>query len=655
MGDEKLLLFNQFLFSVKMQENEFETNNMDLASPTTPSNLWDAVPESIKKEVLTRCRLSLSGHTDNRIIYTDINDRPYIITLVYRHEHTFTFLAVADVTPNSDCQTSHSQLEFFNKPLTNCDNMLSRQIKFEEFFARLAREFLNAGLSGFYKCVEELVSGLGDLLNTDFVFASKSDNTAGRIFGGHLFVNGKIDYAKLRHIMTISEFDNWFNQFRSGRIFMVNDVQKETPELFDTLKRMDNNDLRSFIAVPVLRSDEFFGMLCVASFRQKRIWTTFEVSLLKSAADIIISAYLRTKMEKQLSESNRVLVEFEECLQDMLSVQESLAAVTKQFLIAEPKCFGSCVGDMLETLSELTDTDQACISVIESKPCQVYTWNKKGLPFLRDLLSNNTKTTANWIEYLSRTDYIAINDVTEDINNLPAFLQDLIIRSGIKSLLIVPIRSQDTIIAILFLGKILRSCRWSNAYIETAKQFLDVFMCAFLNMRKHSHYLLANQANSRAAKEALTQASLFMKANKYAQALIDATAENLSSVFCMICKEFSSLLPIESVNLTRYSLNNAKTCIVFNWHSTNPFSKCAICMSERNENKVLSIPVLYQNIVWGSLIVGLCPHAAAEDSHDTLEILAECFVRAYMRVYPNSNTCVENAKQAKLCLQPALP
>ena len=94
---------------------------------------------------------------------------------------------------------------------------------------------------------------------------------------------------------------------------------------FELINNAKKIGLRSIVIVPILRDDDFFGVIVASQLNMKRTWTTIDISRLKTAADTIMSAYLRMKMEKHLNESNRVLAEYDECLQDILNIQESLS------------------------------------------------------------------------------------------------------------------------------------------------------------------------------------------------------------------------------------------------------------------------------------------------------------------------------------------
>lgn len=534
---------------------------------------------------------------------------------------------------------------------SQCETVLQDRILFEEILSRSARDFLESGLSGFDECLERLTQKLGAAFDADWAFACKS-STAFCGISSQRLKRAEDGHDRLRSIIESTGFEMWISQLRAGRIFVVNDIYKELPSLYASLKNAGSPDVRSFIAVPVFRSDEFWGVLCVSSFCQKRIWTTREIGVLKTASDIVMSAYLRTKMEKQLGESNRVLVEYDECLQDMLSVEESLSAITGQFLDAEPKEFVQCTNDMLYALSELTDADHACIAVMNNASPKCYYWHKKGLSFPLCDHERLSLILSGWNNFLTSAKPIAIDDIQQEMNSLPPAVQDYALSMGLKSLLIIPIRSADTLTGMLFLAKVLGNCKWDNPTIHTAKRFAEVFHNAYLKMCRQQQLLLEASCDANMAKEALVQAQLIKTTAECAQQLIDATAENLPAIFGMFCKSIAEHLPIDAVNMTQYSQDYTKTFIVLNWRATSPIQKSTGNQSLGQNSVVLSIPVFYHEIVWGCLLVNLASQSPADGFMRVFEMVAECFVRAYMRIHEDNKDCIESNKHpatAPLC------
>ncbi len=638
---------NEFYLSYANASYFLQTGLPDRAIRKKPDDIYSPKKASLIRSHLENCVQLMSSVS----FHNKLNKKTFAVTFYPEIKDGLVVRVMGVSTDITEQAGKIDQLEQSKMQAYQYETMLQEHIRFEEVLSRSAREFLDSGLSGFNDCLQRMVLSLGPLFEADWAFACKS-NTALCGVSSQWLARAESGCERLRGIAEGTGFCAWASQLRAGRILVVNDIHKELPSLYTALKNAGSPEVCSFIAVPVLRSDEFWGVLCVASFYQKRIWTTREISGLKTAADIVMSAYLRTKTEKQLSESNRVLVEYDECLQDMLSVQESLSTVTRQFLSADPQSFGHCVSDMLMTLSDLADIDQACITILNEASPKCYSWHKKGLCFQAYDHEKVNLIFSGWNGFLNNSEYVAIEDISQEINTLPTSMQDYIMNTGLKSLLIIPIRIGDSLTAVMFLVKVLGSCHWENPIIHTAKQFAELFQDAYSRMCKQRRLLLEIKSDSDTARETLAQAEIIKRVAECAQQLIDATAENLSSIYCAVCRAIAEHLPVDSINLTQYSQDYTKTFIVFNWRASGALSKSANSRHTGHDSVVLSIPVFYRDIVWGCLLVNLICQSPADGFMKALEMVAECFVRAYMRIHPDKNDFLESPKHIAVSLSP---
>ncbi len=444
------------------------------------------MPEHIfspKKAAVIRSWLDMCADTQKPVSFMHrAGGRQYAVTLRPIVENGIT----ADIVGvSTDLTKQINRIRYHERTRGLSDILIHQQIDFERFLAHCAKSFLDSSQYGFDACLNHIVQELGSLLEADWVSAFKDESI---IYDTDCFCYARTDSIKniMDRFVTSGDFDSVINQLRHGHLYTVNNVGNESPSLYAEPGGVQMPDAGSFVAVPVHDPDGFWGVLCAFAFYPQRIWTTREIQPLKSTADIIMSAYLHNKMEKQLSESNRVLMEYDECLQDMLSMQEMLAAASKRYLSAKPEDFSGCTSAMLQSLCELTDMDQACVSVFDENCRCFFSWHIKGLTFAPQTKGGLPIEAAEWNRLFCSTDMVAIDDIAKDKAGLPESVYDSTVKSGIKSLLLIPIRCGSTVIAVLGLHKILGCRHWNNQLIQAAKQFSEVFLCAYWRSRNDS-------------------------------------------------------------------------------------------------------------------------------------------------------------------------
>jgi|GEM_PF-2478509 len=604
-------------------------------------NLPSALPDrtfnelfSDKKPFIPRSQINLCIKTGRSMTFTHkCAEKTFCVSLHPIAENGHVVRVAGTSTDITEHVNKTYQLECANKQLARREQTLREQAQFEELIARTACEYMDTGYSGFSACSDKLIAELGRLLQVDWVCLWKNDDT---LYGtsSDWFAEQTAKDMHLFQAQMNSGIGAWVHQFRSGKIVAINDLESEKRHQLSAFIHLAKqmHAIRSILIVPIMRGNDLWGGICVAQQYSKRVWSTIEVSRLKTAADTIMSAYLRMKKEKQLSESNKVLAEYDECLQEILDVQESLANVSRQYTVVDLDHFSSCTENMLEVLGGLTEVDLATIHVFDNECFVSYKWRKKGLP-CSHLRVKSVRPDPEWMDHFRDNDHYIVGNTAEDQPALPSFLMDKMLSLGIKSFMVIPIRDNEAIRGVLVLSKILGCQNWNNTHIHTAKQFAHVFLGAYIKMCREKKLLAQNQAHCACAYESAKHADVLQKVARSAQSFFDATTDSLNDVFSEVCEEIAKLLPIQSVSLMRYYEDFTKTCILVDWASSRRLKRTGRSLIPDGDT-ALSIPVLYREAVWGCLLVSFASEKPSDAYINTLALMAQYCAGAYMRIYP---------------------
>lgn len=92
-------------------------------------------------------------------------------------------------------------------------------------------------------------------------------------------------------------------QFYRNDILVVPDVLALPPEAALDRARMQERQIRAFLAFPLKRDGQIFGFIGYSVMHQRRDWTADEIDLLKVLADVVASAVARKLAETALRES----------------------------------------------------------------------------------------------------------------------------------------------------------------------------------------------------------------------------------------------------------------------------------------------------------------------------------------------------------------
>lgn len=586
------------------------------------------------------------------------------------------FGACTDVTEHV---LEQKELIVANERLLYYENILREQLEFEALISRFSREFIEAGHKGFRACLHNMIKGIGKTLKTDQVFLIqyKIDDEAD--VQKHQWAKKKEWlYSKFFHTLYGVAHDGGYACFRSNKLLIVDDVEKESSINGVLKKALKEDGVKSILAVPILKDTELWGIIYLTQTQSLRMWTTSEIGMMKIAAQTIMSAYQRTMVEKQLEKSNSVLIEYDESLQELLAVEETIAKISKQFVSAGFRGFDACVDNMLEEIGELIGLDLTYLFLLNDKDKVFrndYLWGAKGI--IEPILKKHVQINEMMLTEDAKDNIIVIDNTMESKNAYP-YINDRLLNDGIKSFLKVPIKKGNKVIGFLALHKLIGYHKWTNADIEIGKVFSEVFAGAYLRKQDEEELYIANKKLAQYEQEVIKQKDLTHKVAELVKHFIDANEDNFFTYAKTMCQKMTGIMNIDKVSLFKYTDDYLYDYMIFDWNSQFVASYNNIDSIERvqqnpeynshimtvntintnnNEEKdssrskenylgwniksALNIPIEYKNSVWGFIHIGVEKkgYEWKKAEIEKFKLFSEIWVRAYMRVFPDGLTC----------------
>jgi GAF domain-containing protein len=235
--------------------------------------------------------------------------------------------------------------------------------------------------------------------------------------------------------------------------------------------------IRALLAIPIRREPHDYGLLCLVQTDRPRLWTTSEISTVKTAADIIMSAYLRLNLEVGLRENMQVLTEYDDSLQDLLAQKEMLAAAAQDFLRGGTHRFAESAHRTLKSIGQLLEADGVGILISTGKEdMDNFEWRKEGLPCRAGYDRSGFEAALQSAAASLRTP-VVIDDMMEmqPESDLVRLGQE----EGLRSLLVIPCCRQDGLTGVITCYKAVGLKYWHRADISSAEAFLDIFLDAY--------------------------------------------------------------------------------------------------------------------------------------------------------------------------------
>jgi len=373
----------------------------------------------------------------------------------------------------TDYVHEQNRLKAEGEQLKQQGQMLDTRLKFESIISCALREFMETGSDGFDGCLYGLSSGLGKVLGMDQALIFQKRSGGFLIHKAYWSLNGRPLYApfdQMHHMQA-----SGFGLAQLARLLAINDTH--TTKAFSGAEELKAMQIRALLAVPISHDAQDYGLICLTQLNRPHVWTTAEISLVKTAAEIIMSAYQRLHLETGLRENMRVLAEYDESLQELLAQKETLAGVAQTFLRAGADHFAECTPHALRDIGRLLSADGVRTAVSSSgKATDLFTWREEGLPcrfgYNKSGFGAALQQAAN-----SLSAPMVIDDMAETHP-----LTDLIQagrEEGLRSMLVVPIRRDDGLSGAIAFYKAIGIKYWSNADITSAESFLGIFLDAY--------------------------------------------------------------------------------------------------------------------------------------------------------------------------------
>jgi two-component system cell cycle sensor histidine kinase/response regulator CckA len=180
---------------------------------------------------------------------------------------------------------------------------LRSQRDLQRFISEAAASLMAATSTQTQTAIHEALRQSGQQLGVDraylfrFAGARALDNT-------QVWCAPGLDPMDDRLKTTPVEATPWLReQFYRHSILVVPDVQALPPEAALDRARMEERQIRAFLAFPLKRNGQIFGFIGYSVMQQPRDWLADEIDLLKVLADVVASAVARKLAEAALRES----------------------------------------------------------------------------------------------------------------------------------------------------------------------------------------------------------------------------------------------------------------------------------------------------------------------------------------------------------------
>ncbi|MEN2413552.1 response regulator [Flavobacterium mesophilum] len=272
------------------------------------------------------------------------------------------------------------------------------------------------------------------------------------------------------------------------------------PDVFDKLETSEfqevyftKNKIKSMLDVPIFLNGQLAGVACFESTGEKREWDNEDINYARTISDVIslaISSQMRLKAEKKL-----------ELKTDLLS---AMALCTEKFLLTKgPQKMFQETYDIIGKASKADHIFYYEKDFETNTISQQYKWSREGV--VHQITELQKFTDDNLKEIISHSQSKRVlSMLTKNLEE--TFFKKLLVANEIKSILILPIFSNDVFSGFIGFDDCTKERRWTDDEIYIYQTLANNISSA---LERHR-----NQAKIKESEDAIKAKELAEAANK---------------------------------------------------------------------------------------------------------------------------------------------
>jgi len=252
-----------------------------------------------------------------------------------------------------------------------------------------------------------------------------------------------------KNILDKESYPIYFETLKNKAIINAPDVfnKLETSEFQEIYFK--KNKIKSMLDVPIFSNGQLAGVVCFESTGEKRDWDNEDINYARTISDVIslaISSQMRLKAEKKLELKSELL--------------SALALCTEKFLLS--KSLQKMFQETFDIIGKASKVDHIFYhdkNFETNTISQQYKWSRDGIPHQITELQDFTEDNLKEIIHHSQNRKV-LNTRTRDLED--TFLKQLLIANNIKSILILPLFTNNIFSGFIGFDDCTKERKWTD-------------------------------------------------------------------------------------------------------------------------------------------------------------------------------------------------
>ncbi len=347
--------------------------------------------------------------------------------------------------------------------------------RFERLLLEVSSNFVDLPIGRIDEAINDAVRKIVITLGIERSTLLKVDPESGQFHATHSWaVPG---FQPLTATVSSRAFPWAWERLRTGRPVVFSHLDDLPPEAAVDRASAAGIGLRAHVSVPVMVSGEFMAVLSFGALRRERRWPDALVARMRLLADIFGSALARRRAQDRIDE----LLGFERLLVDLSTslvgspgpdlearLQEALRAIATFLEVDSISLWDVAAGIPSPTVTHRWIAAGASVAPDEASPA--------GLPWIVDEIVAGRVVSV---------------DAVADLPPAGGADADALRAAGVRKLLVIPLRNQDTVVGALALASMRDERPWNDEVVPRLGVFGNMLLGA---LAQRSAELRARQA-----------------------------------------------------------------------------------------------------------------------------------------------------------------
>lgn len=191
-----------------------------------------------------------------------------------------------------------------------------------DMVSRILRHFAETNDANLSTAISNAIESIGEFTGVDQSYVFELDQDLASAQNTHRWCTNEIPVCQLAPVV-FSLMPEWHSHLCAGKPIYIPSVQ----DLPDSRKYerdlLTSEGIKSTIVLPLMASNTLHGFVGFESCAQARTWDDVEITLLRSVADIIVSAFVRIQNQKTLAQKEQRFRRLMQHSSDVITIIDS--------------------------------------------------------------------------------------------------------------------------------------------------------------------------------------------------------------------------------------------------------------------------------------------------------------------------------------------